>query len=201
MKSPQYDGLVNEVGRLSGELLDAGPRERDSYSYSGMLRYRAFVVFSHAELEWYWERMASSIVDAAEMRWQRTGNADSVLSAMMGAQPETNARSVNSCLRKHRRIIQKNNGIKGVHINNMFAPLGVPVEDIDPGVLLEMEKVGYYRGEVVHRSYEEVTEFDDVGLLQDSILWLVDAIGRIDERLHEMDLLPDPAVTWARGRP
>lgn len=194
MNSLQYDGLVNEVGRLSGELLDAGPRERDSYSYSGMLRYRAFVVFSHAELEWYWERVASSIVDAAELRWQQTGKADSVLSAMTGVQSETNARTVEHSLKKHRNVIQKNNGIKGFHINNMFAPLGVPVEDIDPGVLLEMEKVGDYRGEVVHRSYEEVTEFEDVGLLQDSVFWLVDAIGRIDERLQEMDLLPDSAV-------
>ena len=194
MKSPQYDGLVHEVGRLSGELLDTGFREGNSYSYGNMLRYRSFVVFSHAELEWYWERVAASIVDAAELRWRQTGKADSVLIAMMGAKLETDARGVEHSLRRHRNVIRKNNGIKETHIRNMFDPLGVPVENLDPEVLVEMEKVGEYRGDIVHRSYEEVTEVDDVGLLQDSVSWLVGAIGRIDERLHEMDFLPDSAV-------
>lgn len=201
MKSPQYDGLVHEVSRLSGELLGRRPREGDSYSYSNMLRYRAFVVFSHAELEWYWERVASCIVDAAELRWRQTGKVDSVLIAIMGAHPKTDARSVENRLKGHRNVIQKNNGIKETHIRNMFAPLGVPVENLDPEVFVEMEKVGEYRGDVVHRSYEEVAEVDDVGLLQDSVSWIVGAIGRIDERLHEMDLLPDSADMWTRGRP
>ena len=211
MTSLEHKGLVDEVGRLEGDLLDSEPKFPALYSYSEILRRRSFFVFSHAELEWYWERTAESILNAAATRWKATGEENPVLNSLMsrprkqrrtsahgdaasGAASRRAQGGVEGAIDRHRGVIERNNGIKRDNIERMFDPLGVSMDDFDPRVFAEMGKLATYRGDIVHRSFHAVPIYDDAGQGSGGVSWLVSAIGKIDQRFHEMGLLPDPSA-------
>lgn len=212
MTSLEHKGLVHEVGRLEGDLLNFGSGRPTLYSYSEILRRRSFFVFSHAELEWYWERTAESILNTAEMRWKKTGEKNSVLNSLMGQRRKARRKpthgnaargaasrrargGLEGAIDGHRDVIERNNGIRRDNIKRMFDPLGVLMDDFDQRIFTEMGKLSTYRGDIVHRSFHAVPVYGDADPASSGVSWLVSAIGKIDERLHEMGLLSDPAAT------
>jgi hypothetical protein len=70
MSSPEYQKLVTSLLALKADLMGFKPNPDGNYSKTELLMCQAFVVFSHAEIQVYWESIARRILTEADRRWQ-----------------------------------------------------------------------------------------------------------------------------------
>lgn len=166
--SVEYDDLEIAIGELRSGLMSFGQREDGEYTLEERLKCKAFIVFSHAELENYLEKVARRIMNEAKSRWEATRIPDRVIATLLAYRrkevtlPPENPRIpvgradlseiVKQCFSLQRAAIDDNNGIKSKNFSQLLCPLGVLSEDIEEPLLIQLDDMGKRRGDFAHKT-------------------------------------------------
>jgi hypothetical protein len=176
---------------------------------------QSFVVFSHAEIQVYWEAVARRILTEADHGWRNNQEFGRVVATLVAfrrpekvsiprdtANPHNGGKFewiLSEAIKTQNNIIQKNNGIKRSNITEMLLPLGVFLSDLVEALLIQLDQTGERRGKMVHKSSrvslqtirdpfsDEMKDIDDLNT----------EIGVFDAKLEAMGLLSVPPVPAA----
>jgi hypothetical protein len=169
---------------------------------------RAFLVFSHAEVETYIEEWAKEIVRSSEILWQASGRMSQPLHFLLATlgqrigvpptlvgtnvkdSPQRLGEEMVKLFQKYYKSINDNHGIKEGNILALLGPLGVPTTAFSPTLLPNLDSFGELRGTHAHHSVRSVltpldpeTEYkravDLVKELTDLDQWLIQTKRRI----------------------
>ena len=207
MSSVEYRALVQAIVGLKADLMNFPPSPTEPYSNGDLLKCQAFVVFSHAEMQVYWETISRRIMREAEHRWKTAAAIDRVIAMLVAfRRPEQVSipndpinphesgdfeKIVQKAITAHNKIIGDNNGIKRINIAALLVPLGVLPSDFVETMLIQLDQTGKKRGEIVHKSSkislrtirdpfaDEMKDIDD----------LVKEIAVFDAKLETLGLL------------
>ncbi len=189
-------GLMNYESRLDG-----------AYSQEELMKCQAFIVFSHAEIENYLEKVARRIMIEAKARWDEHALPDRVIIGLLTYRrneltgPPDDIRNptkkqnlneiVNEAVKLQGDIISDNNGIKTSNLSKLLAPLGVSDLEVEEALLIQLSNVGSRRGDFVHKqSKVSIRNLRDpfTDEVKD-ISTLLSEIRRFDEKLEIAGLL------------
>lgn len=215
MPSAEYQKLVQSVSDLKVDLMIFPPSETGAYNNTELLMCQSFVVFSHAEIQVYWEAVARRILTEAEHKWETNQEVGRVVATLLAyrrpkdvhvpsdpANAQKNGKFdwiLTEAIKNQTEIIKGNNGIKRSNISEMLLPLGIFLSDLVEALLIQLDQTGIKRGTMVHKSSkvslrtirdpftDEMQDIDD----------LVAEIGAFDTKLEMMGLIsvpPAPAV-------
>jgi len=210
MASIEYRSLKQSVSELEGDLLNFEVKVVEPYSNEEILKCQAYVVFSHAEIQVYWEKVARRILGEAEGRWRSNSAIDRVIASLLAfrrtdrvaipdnpSQPSAVsdlAKMIDHAIAKQKEAIEDNNGIKSANLANLLCPLGMMKENFSPTFLLQSDQTGKKRGNIVHKSSSVSMRtirdpfIDEKG----DIDKLLAEIELVDESLEQMGLLSIP---------
>lgn len=215
MASAEYQKLVQSVFDLKSDLMSFSPNPTGAYTSAELLMCQSFVVFSHAEIQVYWEAVARRILTEAEHKWKSNQEVGRVAATLLAfrrpkdvyvPRDTANAKDhgkfdwiLKEAIKNQSDIINDNNGIKRSNISEMLLPLGVFLSDLVEALLIQLDQTGTKRGKMVHKSSkvslrpirdpfsDEMKDIDD----------LVLEIGIFDTKLEAMGLLSVPLAQAA----
>lgn len=207
MSSKKYSELESAVDLLKKNLMNFAKSPVEPYLDADLLKCQAFIVFSHAEIQVYLEAVARRILQEAEVRWSTTKTADRVITTLMAFRhpegisvpnnpinPHENGnfeKILVKAIASHRKIIRKNNGIKRTNISQMLLPLGLLPNDFIEAMLIQLDKTGKIRGDMVHKasSVSLKTIRDPFSDEMKDIDNLIEEIGIFDDALEKSRIL------------
>lgn len=142
-----------------------------SYNLTEQSMARAYDLLVHAEIEYYFEQVASEVVKKAYEKWQSNKKPSHVLMSITTFMdideriPEKVSKGkinkneegiienrMELYVKKYMNIIKANNGVKEINLLKILLPLGIHLNDIDNTFLLSIDSFGYKRGIVAHES-------------------------------------------------
>lgn len=210
MASIEYRSLKQSVSELEGDLLNFSAKFVEPYSNEDLLKCQAYVVFCHAEIQVYWEKVARRILQEAEGRWRKNKSVDRVIASLLAfrrtdrvaipndpSQPPAVsdfAEMIDYAILKQKEAIDDNNGIKSANLANLLCPLGMMKDDFSSTFLIQSDQTGKKRGEIVHKSSSVSlrTIRDPFSDEKGDIDKLLAEIEIVDESLEKMGLLSIP---------
>ncbi|WP_220032770.1 HEPN domain-containing protein [Komagataeibacter oboediens] len=126
------------------------------------------MVFSHAEVEVYLEKVSRKIMNSARKDWLDHSIYGRVTSALVAFRRQENVfvpedpkicnknnditKIIEYSFKSQEDIISKNNGIKRSNLAQMIFPLGIFSSDIDESLLILLDNTGSKRGDIVHKA-------------------------------------------------
>jgi hypothetical protein len=171
-------------------------------SYPGMQRVhahtRAFLVFSHAEIESYFEGWAKDIARATEDVWKNSQRITEPLAFLIATLAEKidvpeklvgpNRKDAPQLLQdqliklfpNYYKQIKDNNGIKEHNVLSLFGPLGIPATAIGSTLLPNLDSLGADRGDHAHNSAKAVKNVLDPQTEYNRVVALVNDLSSID---------------------
>ena len=168
MPSAEYHALECAVADLKSGLMDFAPSPIEPYTDSDLLKCQAFVIFSHAEMQVYWESVARRILSEAEKRWNSNSAVDRVIATLIAFRRPDNVSIpenpgaphaggsfkilVEKAIKTQNDVVSANNGIKRANLSELLIPLGVLPENFDETLLILSDQTGKRRGDMVHKS-------------------------------------------------
>jgi hypothetical protein len=207
MPTPEFSRLSDAIEELQTGFMGFNSRQDGAYTLAERMQCQAFVVFSHAEMESYLEKISRRILDEAIVRWKSSFIPDRVIATLIAyrggrdivipldpIKPNKQANLkeiVASAHAKHLEAISKNHGIKRMNVAELFCPLGVLADDFEEVLLIQLSNAGERRGDIVHQPVKVSLpklrdpfsdEFNDIKNL-------IEEIGRFDEKLLNLGLL------------
>lgn len=166
--STEFDALESAIAELQSGLMSFAQRDDGEYTFEELLKCKAFIVFSHAELENYLEKIARRILKEAKNRWKAVRIPDRVIATLLAyrrkdiAPLPQNPRLplgradltaiVDQCFSLQEEAIDDNNGIKSSNFSQLLCPLGLLPHDIEEPLLIQLDSVGSRRGDFVHKT-------------------------------------------------
>ena len=168
MPSKDYATLTKNITGLKKQFLNFEKRLNGEYTSYELTQCRAFIAFSHAEVEIYLETMSTRVVDSAEKHWQRHSRATNAIAAMLAYRsqkecilpenpteqgPKTRFESlVAKAIAAQKSVIRANHGIKPKNLTELFIPIGMRPDQFDEALLIQMKNLGERRGDHVHQN-------------------------------------------------
>lgn len=168
MATTELLALQSAIDYLRDSLMNFDSKEDGSYTDEELLKCQAFVVFSHAEVEVYLEKVSRKIMNSARKNWLDHTIYSRVISALVAFRRQQNVfipedpkvctnnndieKIIENSFKSHEEIISKNNGIKRSNLAQMIFPLGVLSSDINESLLILLDNTGSKRGEIVHKA-------------------------------------------------
>lgn len=160
MATPEYLRLKQSITDLAVSLLPGKPLPTGNYASAELVKARAYVVLSHAEIESYIEGVAKALLKRFERKWQKTSRVNAVATLLMLHYSKlekyykdkslSRADTIRSAFEAHRQSINSNHGLKERHVLGLLLPLGFLVSDFDPVLLHALESLGAKRGVAAH---------------------------------------------------
>ena len=83
MPSTEFQELSQAIADLKSGLMNFAARADGAYTPEELLKCRAFIAFSHAEVETYLEKVASRILDESYNRWNANAVYDRVIATLL----------------------------------------------------------------------------------------------------------------------
>lgn len=168
MQSAEFRTLKENIDGLKAVFLNFQKRDDSDYTDQERMLCRAFIAFSHAEIEYYLESLALRILNNAVQKWNQNGEAGRVVVALLSfrrqqstsvpddpKQPgkkNTYQTILMGAVASQKLVISNNNGIKPVNFANIFTPLGLLEVDVEETLLIQLGNTGSRRGDLVHKS-------------------------------------------------
>jgi hypothetical protein len=205
--SSEFDTLKAAIEELKNGLMSFDQRVDGEYTLEERLKCTAFIVFSHAELQSYFEKIARRIMRDAKSRWEATFVPDRVIATLLAYRrkdiaplPENPkipngaadlSTIVARCFVLQEKAISDNNGIKAYSMSQLLCPLGVLSQDIEEPLLIQLDATGVRRGDFVHKANkislprlrdpfaDELSDIND----------LIDELQTFDSKLESLGLL------------
>lgn len=215
MASLELETLKQSVADLKASLMDFDPSPIEPHSNANLLKCQAFVVFSHAEMQVYWESVARRILREAEARWNANQEVGRVVGTLVAFRRSEKvhvpndvqlAREggkfdwiVSQAVSAQTTAIEKNNGIKRSNISELLLPLGVFIPDLSETMLIQLDQTGSKRGDMVHKSSRVSLRNirDPHADEMNDIYELIAEISAFDDKLEALGLLSVPAERLA----
>lgn len=131
---------------------------------------RAFIVFAHAEIEWYVERASLELNEkvlnagkagafsASSLALLTFAGIDPVKggdSLGVAKNPRTLSMRLGQACANHKKLAEENEGIREKHLAKLFVPLGLDADSVDSAWLGELEAFSSKRGALAHMSRSE----------------------------------------------
>lgn len=170
MTSAHFDRLSSNLDELKRiYLASEATTQPPNAEHQEMAR--AFLVFAHAELEWYAERICIDLSDlilheAKNGRFssstlalltfstlENLNGGDSLGGKKAGARMLTSR--VGDAQSKHKQVAEANEGIREKHLSKLFVPLGLTGDQVDSTWLIDLDTLGTSRGAFAHMSRSE----------------------------------------------
>lgn len=211
MPSREFAELDAAVGDLKVGLMGYSQRVDGAYTKEELMKCQAFIVFSHAEVENYLEKVARRIMREAESRWSSSYLPDRVIAGLLTyrrneiTSPPEDIRNpskkqnlkeiVKAAMVMQSEAITDNNGIKTSNLSKMLAPLGVSDQEIDETLQIQLSNIGSRRGDFVHQQGKVAVRRlrDPFADEMSDIAALLRELERFDARLESAGLL-SPSV-------
>lgn len=167
MATTELSALQSAIDHLKAGLMNFASKEDGSYTKEELLKCQAFVVFSHAEVEVYLEKVSRKIMNSARKDWLDHSIYGRVTSSLVAFRRQENVfipedpktcnknndinKIIEYSFKSQEDIISKNNGIKRSNLAQMIFPLGIFSSDIDESLLILLDNTGSKRGDIVHK--------------------------------------------------
>jgi len=206
MASSHFVVLAANILELKQVYLDAALTSF-SPTFEQQEMARAFQAFSHAELEWFVERVCIDLSNQVLRESVRGNCSASTLALLTFSSPETlnggdslggkkGARSLQSrvgdATAKHKALAEGNDGIREKHLAKLFVPLGLSASDVDPSWLADLDSFSSGRGAFAHMSRSEGRASHlgvnpaDVWQICERLVWGATSGVRVSS-FHELD--------------
>lgn len=209
--SAEHQALRDAISELRLGLMSFEKRDDGTYTDEELLKCKAFIVFAHAEVEIYLEKVARRILSEARQRWQRASVPDRVIATLLAYRRKELAplpedpkhptgksdlqKIVDDCFALQGKAIADNNGVKASNLSQILCPLGVLPQDIEEAMLIQLNNTGSRRGDFVHKQSKVSMRRirDPIADELSDILNLVDELEKFDRNIEAIGLLSIPA--------
>lgn len=165
--TPEYDILIQAHNSLKALYLVG--RQGTVASPAEQEFARCFIVFMHAEIEYYFERVCIRILAALKSQLATNQVSQAHIGILSYAKIEkgepftageflagTKARKslgrIYKAIGDHIKIVDENHGIRQKYLAPLFVPLGLTNENIDPDWIGAIDTVAEKRGAFAHKS-------------------------------------------------
>lgn len=159
----EYEYLRSRLSSISisfDSLIPKDPLEQADENAQNIIK--SYILLCHAEFEKYFEDIAISIITQAKNRFdanKQTSIPLLHLSLMLKKDfnnKETAEERLDKLFSNFRALIDGNHGIKKTNIDNMFAPLGIPIASMSDIYVESLEAFGKKRGQIAHNVKEAI---------------------------------------------
>jgi hypothetical protein len=158
MATIQYVALTNRCSQLETTFL--GFPNLDSAQINNQDRIKAFILLTHAELEYYFECISEKIhslhvtrITTPVLDYSRTHEELFVfgLGKMEPTKDFTKAERAERLLKNYQQQIVNNNGIKSKDILQLLLPAGIDIGNIPEVLKNSLNAYGEKRGDFAHK--------------------------------------------------
>ncbi len=167
-KTSEYQQLIAAHQELklqylpTNQLLVATPAEQELA--------RSFIVFMHAEIEYYFETVCKKMLLAMRTQfnqgvftkshvglmtfgtWPSTTGGEYLVNSSKSAAVRKVSDRFNKAISDLDKAVDENHGIRQKYLSAMFVPLGLTDRQIDPDWITAIDTVAEKRGSFAHRS-------------------------------------------------
>src|ERR1051325_3926084 len=158
--SKRWNSLMQAVETLRKQFLPDAFDPLGNYPQPSRIQAhtRAFVIFSHAEIESYLEGWAKDIARSSEQIWQASARITKPLAFLLATAPErvtvtfqlATAKDTTQKLteatvtlfHKYYKNIKDNHGIKEANVLGLFGPLGIPGSALGATLIPNLDSCG-----------------------------------------------------------
>lgn len=176
MPSSEYNQLLHRVAYLNRAFI---PAKRKEQTFWGQDTLRAYRLLAHAEIEYYLEQAAESLVAELEK---------ALANPRQGKKMERAWGE--KILNKQKQVVSNNNGIKRADIVSLFDPLGVFASDLEkanPTLLDRMDELGKYRGHDAHKGvHHRATKTLNSRIIREHVNEIVGGLEALDKLIAEI---------------
>lgn len=200
-QSQHFKHLTKNLSKLEKIFLSMKMKPDGSYTFPEQAMARAYALLSHAEIENYFENVASEVVIRAYKKWISDRKPSHVLLSVTAFRdvkekiPENVSKGkINTneegkienrmleSVNEYEAMISKNNGIKEVDLLKILLPLGIHLNDIDPTFLSSIDSFGRNRGEIAHKSLKVKILIDPFAKKKD-VANILTEISKLDNKI------------------
>ena len=159
----EYEYLNLRIASVSSTfeaLVSDDPLEQSSNDQQDIIK--SYILLCHAEFEKYFEDIACEIIKKAKEKYD-LNNETSVpllhLALMLRKDfiNEDATTRLDKLYSNYRALVEKNHGIKKTNIDEMFAPLGMPISGMSITYVESLDSFGKKRGQIAHNGREALT--------------------------------------------
>lgn len=199
--SLRFDDLRQRLSSLRKNLLPGKFSPTGIYSDKQLDRARSYRLLCHAEIESFLEDIAKAKVIEKIRDWKNSKIPSDLLicflccyhsnweyddeSSSENTITKTKVKDkaeeiIDFAMIQYNRIIQENHGLKVKNIKQLFIPIGIRMNDLDPLWLTEMDQFGERRGAVAHTTVSMHQVIDPRSEYQ-TVQTLLVGLKRLDE--------------------
>jgi len=168
--SLRHNKLLSRISAIENNLLPA-IKISGNYTKKESDQIRSYVILVHAEIEAYFEDMASEKIQKSLDLWKTTRKKSNCLLSVMtfcakdiiwDNKPDKNSieSRINKTVIHYINLLNKNHGVKSKNIRKILLPLGVEESDLDQTWLNIMDDFGKKRGSFAHTTHSVQSQID-----------------------------------------
>jgi hypothetical protein len=168
--SSRHKKLKSRISFIESELLPP-IKLSGNYTKKESDLIRSYVILSHAEIESYFEDIASEIVTRSLQAWITSRRRSTCLLSIMtfcGEDIKWENRNDKNTIETRIRVtaghyinlLKSNHGVKSKNILKILLPIGIEESSLDQTWLIEMDAFGKKRGSFAHSSYIVQSQID-----------------------------------------
>ncbi len=187
--SARYQTLNTRIEALKVRFLQF--QNLDSFQIENQDKLMSFRLLTHAEIEFFFEEYARTIITTFLTSWTTRGQMLPGLRYLFLYSPskyDSNnfmniADRVRNCCVYFSARIDNNHGIKQGNIISLFVPLGVTQTYLDNAWLATMDTFGSRRGSYAHKSFSVQVQIDKATELNE-LKNVLEGIKKLDSKLQ-----------------
>ena len=168
--SSRHNKLLSRISAIETNLLPT-IKVSGNYTKKESDQIRSYVILTHAEIEAYFEDIASTKVQKSLDLWRTARKKSNCLLSVMtfcskdiiwDTKPDKHSieSRINKTVIHYINLLKKNHGIKAKNIRNILLPLGVEEGDLDQTWLNIMDDFGKKRGSFAHTTHSVQSQID-----------------------------------------
>lgn len=166
MPSRSFSKLKKSCDDLKSEFLNFSLRIDGKYTNRELKLCRAYIAFSHAEVEHYLEELAIHALDRGLRNWNQNQRISKSIAALFiyrhsseivipdNPSDLANKNRLNEITHRvvatQKHEIRQNHGIKRKNFGGLFVPLGLDPSIVPEPLLIQLYGLGQRRGGLVH---------------------------------------------------
>lgn len=168
--SLRHNRLLSRISSIEKNLLPA-VKVSGNYTKKESDQIRGYVILVHAEIEAYFEDMASEKIQKSLDLWKTARKKSNCLLSVMtfcakdiiwDNSPDKNKieSRINRTVIHYINLLNKNHGVKSKNIRKILLPLGIEENDLDQTWMNIMDDFGKKRGSFAHTTHSIQAQID-----------------------------------------
>lgn len=177
MPSKRYNSLKNNLAQVHTEFFKLKDNPTGRFTKSEKWQTKAYIIFSHVEIEEYLEHTAEFILNKAITKWSDTKKISRVAAGLLAfyenneyaesmdeenknGAPKTLTTILYGARNRHLNNISNNNGINKKAFKKLFLPLGLLEEEFNQPLITMLGTLATQRGDLAHKGLSDKTRND-----------------------------------------